>query len=110
MPASSGRYGRSMGVATSATESGHVDGAEGGGDAAALGDVLVASAAVSGVGAVALVGPQEAVDLGEVDPRQQVRVGRRVGAAVRGGADDAAVHGAHDVDLPLGVRRPTRTS
>ena len=48
-------------------------------------------------------GAQEAVDLGDVHPAQQVRVGRRVRTAVRGRAADREVDLAHPGDHRLGV-------
>ena len=82
---------------------GHVGGAERPGHHGGLGDVLVAAGRVQRLGAVAVVGAQEAVDLGHVHPAQQVRVGRGVRTPVGGGAGDAAVDGPHDADGAVGV-------
>jgi hypothetical protein len=58
---------------------------------------------------VAVVRGEEAVDLGEVDPAEEVRIVRRVRASVIGNALDPLVHPAHDGHGPLGLlRRPER--
>ena len=59
--------------------------------------------------AVALVGGEEAVDLGQVHPPQQVRVVGGVGPAVGRDADHVAVHGPHPARRPPRPARPSRT-
>ena len=95
---------------TSATVRRDVVGAERQGDAAALGDVLVGLGRRQRLGAVALVRPQEADDLGQVHPRQQVRVGRRVRPAVRAPMPRPAGARPARRRSPAGRRRPSRTS
>ena len=56
-------------------------------------DVAVAIGRVERRGAVSLVRTQKAVDLGDVDPAEQVWVVRCVGPAVRGAAAYPLVHG-----------------
>ena len=73
------------------------------GDLGGLGDVLVAAGLVERQPTVGLVGAQEAVDLRDVDPHQQVRVGGGVRRAVVERAGDAVVDRADGVDRLLRV-------
>ncbi len=54
---------------------------------------------------MALEGRQEAVDLGDVDPQQQVGIVGGVGSTVRGDAGHPIVNAAHRLDPPFGRRR-----
>ncbi len=80
-----------------------VGGTEALGDPGGLVEVGVAAVLVEGGAAVDGVCPEEAVDLGDVDPAQQVRVGGGVRRAVGHLAGHPAVDRAHDVDRLLGV-------
>ncbi|MNP59310.1 hypothetical protein D3C76_1542960 [compost metagenome] len=53
--------------------------------------------------AITQVGGEETADFRHMHPGQQVGVAGCVGAAVRGGAGDLKVNGAHLVDQPLGI-------
>ncbi len=66
-------------------------------------DVLVVARLVEGAGAVLPVGEQEALDLGDVHPLQQVGVVRVVRRPVGHRAVDPVVDRAHHVDGLLGV-------
>ena len=100
--ASSGRYvgqclvelGHGLGHVGSAQRPRHHGG---------LGDVLVAACGVERFGSVAVVGSQEAVDLGDVHPAEQVRVGRLVRSPVGRDTRDPAVHRSDDPDRAVGV-------
>ena len=89
---------RSVGV-QAVPEPGHRAGrvgyAERGGHAGQVADVGVLLGRVHRRRAVALVGGQEAVGLGDVDPGQEVGIVGVVGTAVRGDAMDSPVHTAH---------------
>ena len=79
------------------------------GDLGGLRDVLVAAGLVERPLAVDGVGPQEAVDLGDVHPPQQVRVRGGVRRAVRHLADDPLVDRGARRRPPAGRRRRRRT-
>ncbi len=84
---------------------GRIDDAQRLGDAGGVGDVAVAPGLIQRFGAVALMGEQEAVHLGDVHPLQQVRVGRVVVPPVGRRAMDAAMNSADPVHGPLRVVR-----
>jgi predicted PurR-regulated permease PerM len=74
-------------------------------------DVLVPLVADQRVLAIAVVGGEEAVEFGDVDPGEQVRVVCCVRPAVASRPDDSFVHAVHDVDGLLRLRRgPERRS
>ena len=83
-----------------ANSPGRADDAELGGDHGGIAHVLVQLRPVEGAGAEALIHGEEAVDLGEVDPAEQVRIVGVVRPAVR----RRAVHPA--MDPPDGLDRP----
>ena len=68
-----------------------------------LGDVPVGLGGGQRPGTEPLVGDEEAVDLGDVDPAQQVGVARGVRPSVGGGPTDPLVDGADPGDDRLGV-------
>ena len=72
-------------------------------DPGGIGDITVTSALVEWLRTVALMREQEAVDLRDVHPLQQVGVGRVIGPTVQGDATHALVDAAHPVDRTLGV-------
>ena len=72
-------------------------------DTGGIGHIPVAAALVEGVGAVELMGEQEAVDLGDVHPFQEVRVRGAVRPAVGGDPVDTLVDPAHPVHRALRV-------
>ena len=80
-----------------------VDHAELGGHEAGLPDVGVGVLVGQRLGPEVAVAGQEAVDLGGVDPAQQVGVVGAVLLAARRGSSDPAVDGPDDRDAPLGV-------
>ena len=100
VPCSSGRKERSW-SRSARSDSGGAGTPSARATTAGLGDVLVAVGSLERVVAVVRVGGEEAVDLGEVHPPQQVRVERRVRPAVGGDTVDVLVDAADDVDRPL---------
>ena len=72
-----------------------------------VGDVLVALVADQRMFAVTIVRGEEAVEFGDVNPLEQVRVVRLVPATVGSDARDAFVHSVHGVDGTLRLRRRT---
>ncbi|UUZ60107.1 hypothetical protein LP418_03820 [Nocardioides sp. B-3] len=73
------------------------------GDLGCLRYIGVAPGCVERAGAVRLVREQEAVDLGRVHPRREVRVGRGIGSAVRHRPGHPLVDGAYGAHRLLGV-------
>ena len=84
---------------------GWVDHPECSGDDRRVGDVLVAIGADERLGAVAIMGGEEAIELGDVYPLEQMRIVCCVGLAVRRNAFHPAMHAMHPIDGALGLRR-----
>ncbi len=69
-----------------------------------LSHVGIAASGIERVSAVTVVRPQETVNLGHMNPSDQVRVGGHIGPTVRGGPADTLVYGPHDGNRAVGVR------
>lgn len=73
-------------------------------DHGGVGNVPVAFTVDQWLLSVSVVGSEETVQLGNVDPRQQVWVVGRVGPPVTSGPDNVLVHTVDHVDSGLGLR------
>ena len=80
---------------------GRLDDTQRPGDDGRVRDVLVPLGADQRTFAVAIVGGEEAVELRDVDPFQEVRVVGGVRPTIGGGADDSIVDSMHRVDRSL---------